>query len=187
MSHRVRAASSRRGPVTPTPDAALTRRRLNGPVRRIEDPVEAARVLAAGGLAALPTETVYGLGARADDPHAVAKVYAAKGRPADHPLIVHLAGGAAMDAWAEALPAYARALAEACWPGPLTLVVPRSARAGDFVTGGQASVALRVSAHPAMRAVQAKLVALTGDAAIGIAAPSANRFGRVSPTSAEHV
>ena len=136
---------------------------------------------------AVPTETVYGLAARADDAHAVARIYAAKGRPADHPLIVHVADASAIDAWASAIPEYARQLATAFWPGPMTLVVPRSDRAGDFITGGQDSVAIRVSSHPLMGNTLRALVSLTNDPAIGIAAPSANRFGRVSPTSARHV
>ena len=154
---------------------------------RTDDPDVAAAALAAGRLAALPTETVYGLGARADAPRAVARVYAAKGRPADHPLIVHVLDAGALAAWGVAVPAYADALAAAFWPGPLTLVVPRSARAGDFVTGGQDTVALRVPAHPTMRAVLRALADAVGDEAVGVAAPSANRFGRVSPTTAEHV
>lgn len=156
-------------------------------MRRTTDPRQAAEAIAAGRLAALPTETVYGLGARADDPHAIARVYAAKGRPADHPLIAHLASADAVDAWAAAVPGYARALIDSCWPGPLTLVLPRSARALDAITGGQDSVALRWSAHPLMQQVLEGVVRLTGDPAIAIAAPSANRFGRVSPTTAEHV
>ena len=136
---------------------------------------------------AVPTETVYGLAARADDAHAVARIYAAKGRPADHPLIVHVADASAIDAWASVIPDYARQLATAFWPGPMTLVVPRSDRAGDFITGGQESVAIRVSSHPLMGDTLRALVSLTNDPAIGIAAPSANRFGRVSPTSARHV
>jgi L-threonylcarbamoyladenylate synthase len=151
------------------------------------DPGDAARALAAGHLAAVPTETVYGLGARADLPHAIARVYAAKGRPADHPMIVHVSDADAAAAWAADVPEYARALADAFWPGPLTLVLRRTARAGDFVTGGQDTVAVRVSSHPAMAAVLEALAALTGDPAIGVAAPSANRFGRVSPTTAAHV
>lgn len=151
------------------------------------DPIEAAQALAGGHLAALPTETVYGLGARTDDPHAIAQIYAAKGRPAHHPLIAHLPSIEALDAWGRDIPEFARALAAAYWPGPLTLVVNRTERAGDFLTGAQDSVAVRVSAHPAMQAVQRELVRITGDAAIAIAAPSANRFGQVSPTSAEHV
>ncbi len=154
---------------------------------RTDDPDVAAAALADGRLAALPTETVYGLGARADLPRSVARVYAAKGRPADHPLIVHVREVAAFAEWGVDIPTYAYALAEAFWPGPLTLVVPRSARAGDFVTGGQDTVALRVPSHPAMRAVLRALGGLVGDEAVGVAAPSANRFGRVSPTSAEHV
>ena len=109
------------------------------------DPRAAAVRLRDGGLVAVPTETVYGLAARADDPRAVARVYAAKGRPADHPLIVHVADASALDAWAASIPEYARELAQAFWPGPMTLVVKRSDRAGDFITGGQDSVAVRVS------------------------------------------
>jgi L-threonylcarbamoyladenylate synthase len=138
-------------------------------------------------LVAVPTETVYGLAARADDPRAVARVYAAKGRPADHPLIVHVADASALDAWAASIPEYARELAQAFWPGPMTLVVKRSDRAGDFITGGQDSVAVRVSSHSLMDETLRALVQLTDDPSIGIAAPSANRFGRVSPTSAQHV
>jgi L-threonylcarbamoyladenylate synthase len=151
------------------------------------DPRAAAVRLRDGGLVAVPTETVYGLAARADDPRAVARVYAAKGRPADHPLIVHVADASALDAWAASIPEYARELAQAFWPGPMTLVVKRSDRAGDFITGGQDSVAVRVSSHPLMDETLRALVQLTDDPSIGIAAPSANRFGRVSPTSAQHV
>ena len=151
------------------------------------DPRVAALRLRDGGLVAVPTETVYGLAARADDPHAVARIYAAKGRPADHPLIVHVADASALDHWAASIPDYARALAEEFWPGPMTLVVKRSDRAGDFITGGQDSVAVRVSSHPLMDETLRALIQLTDDPAIGIAAPSANRFGRVSPTSAQHV
>ena len=151
------------------------------------DPRVAADALAAGRLVALPTETVYGLGARADLPHSIARVYAAKGRPADHPLIVHVRGRAALAAWARDVPSYAAALADAEWPGPLTLVLPRSTRAGDHVTGGQDTVALRVSSHLLMAEVMDALAGLVDDPHVGIAAPSANRFGRVSPTTAEHV
>ena len=151
------------------------------------DPREAALRLRDGGLVAVPTETVYGLAARADDPHAVARIYAAKGRPADHPLIVHVASATALDHWAASVPDYARALADAFWPGPMTLVVKRSDRAGDFITGGQDSVAVRISSHPLMDETLRALIQLTDDPSIGIAAPSANRFGRVSPTSAQHV
>jgi len=134
-----------------------------------------------GGLVGLPTETVYGLAADATDVAAVARIFAVKGRPADHPLIVHVGGPEHLDAWARDVPAYARRLAEALWPGPLTLVLPRTARAGDHVTGGQGTVGLRAPAHPVAR----ELLAALGD--IGLAAPSANRFGRVSPTTAGHV
>jgi L-threonylcarbamoyladenylate synthase len=144
------------------------------------DPARAVAALRAGRLAVLPTETVYGLGADAADPHAVARVYAVKGRPADHPVIVHLADAAALDAWAARVPAYARRLAVGCWPGPLTLVLPRHDRVGDHVTGGQPTVGLRVPDHPLTLRVLMELDA-------GVAAPSANRFGRVSPTTAAHV
>jgi L-threonylcarbamoyladenylate synthase len=145
-----------------------------------DDPASAAHSLRSGGLAALPTETVYGLGALADHRTAVARVYATKGRPADHPLIVHLASSAAVDDWARDVPGWARELGEACWPGPLTLVLPRSDRAPDFVTAGQPTVGLRVPDHPATLAVLQAV-------GTGVAAPSANRFGRVSPTTAQHV
>lgn len=141
----------------------------------------AVDALRAGGLVALPTETVYGLGADAENPAAVARVYAAKGRPADHPLIVHLAAAEQVDdGWAVEIPSWARLLAAACWPGPLTLVLRRGPRAGDHVTGGQDTVGLRVPSHPVAHAL---LAAYGG----GVAAPSANRFGRVSPTDATHV
>ena len=156
-------------------------------MRLTTDPRDAARALAAGHLAALPTETVYGLGARADDPHAIARIYAAKDRPADHPLIAHLAEPDALRAWGRAVPDYALALAAEFWPGPLTLVVARTALAGDFITGGQDTVAVRVSSHPLMAAVMDALVEVTGDRAVAIAAPSANRFGKVSPTTVDHV
>ncbi|MFN0283548.1 MAG: L-threonylcarbamoyladenylate synthase [Kineosporiaceae bacterium] len=144
------------------------------------DVARAVEVLRAGGLVGLPTETVYGLAADATDVAAVARVFAVKGRPADHPLIVHLATGGELDLWARDVPGYARRLAATLWPGPLTLVLPRSDRAGDHVTGGQPTVGLRCPAHPVAHAV---LAAFGG----GLAAPSANRFGRVSPTTAAHV
>jgi L-threonylcarbamoyladenylate synthase len=134
----------------------------------------------AGGLVAFPTETVYGLGAAARSPAAVARVFAAKGRPADHPLIVHLADADQVDGWARDVPPSARRLAEAAWPGPLTLVLHRRHDVAAAVTGGQPTIALRVPGHP----VALALLRAFGD---GIAAPSANRFGRVSPTSADHV
>ena len=151
------------------------------------DPRIAAVRLRNGGLVAVPTETVYGLAARADEPHAVARIYAAKGRPADHPLIVHVANALALDEWAVSIPDYAHRLAAEFWPGPMTLVVNRSDRAGNFITGGQDSVAVRVSSHALLDETLRALITLTDDPAIGIAAPSANRFGKVSPTSAQHV
>jgi L-threonylcarbamoyladenylate synthase len=145
---------------------------------------DAAAALRHGDLVAFPTETVYGLGADASNADAVARIFAAKGRPADHPVIVHLAAAGALDGWARDVPDAARALAAAFWPGPLTLVLPRAARVGDFVTGGQDTVGLRVPAHPL---AQALLQAFAGDGDAGLAAPSANRFGRISPTTAAHV
>ncbi len=147
----------------------------------------AARAWSAGGIVGLPTETVYGLAADAQDPAAVARVYRAKGRPADHPLIVHVQAAAALEGWAAAPNSAAQALAEAFWPGPLTVIVARSERAGDHLTGGQSTVALRCPNHPVALACIGALVALTGDPARGVAAPSANRFGRVSPTRAADV
>jgi L-threonylcarbamoyladenylate synthase len=144
------------------------------------DLARAAAALKAGGLVGIPTETVYGLAADAENPAAVARIFAVKGRPADHPLIVHVTGAEQLDGWAAHVPVYARRLAEALWPGPLTLVLPRTSRAGDHVTGGQPTVALRAPAHPVAR----ELLAVTG---LALAAPSANRFGRVRPTTAAHV
>lgn len=139
----------------------------------------AANLLRAGGVVAFPTETVYGLGADARNAAAVRRVYAIKGRPADHPLIVHLAAADWLDDWARAVPDAARALTRAYWPGPLTLVLPRRPGVLDVVTGGQDSVALRMPAHPIALALI--------EAAGALVAPSANRFGHVSPTTAEHV
>jgi L-threonylcarbamoyladenylate synthase len=140
----------------------------------------AVALLRAGELVAFPTETVYGLGADARNPAAVAKIYALKRRPAGHPLIVHLADATALPAWAAAVPEAARRLAARFWPGPLTLILPRAPGVADALTGGQDSIGLRVPAHP----VAQRLLAAFGG---GIAAPSANRYGRVSPTSAAHV
>jgi len=147
----------------------------------------AAALLAQGGLVAFPTETVYGLGADADNRAAVAAIFTAKGRPADHPLIVHLQDATALEVWSAAAPASAAQLAQAFWPGPLTLVLPRSPRAHDDLTGGQDTVGLRCPAHPWARALLAAFATLRGDAAAALAAPSANRFGRISPTQAAHV
>jgi L-threonylcarbamoyladenylate synthase len=145
---------------------------------------EAASVLLAGGLVAFPTETVYGLGADACNAAAVARIYSVKGRPADHPLIVHVASMDGLGDWARDVPTYAIALARDYWPGPMTLIVPRSDLAGDFVTGGQDTVGVRVPAHPVALGLLEAFVAAGGK---GVAAPSANRFGNVSPTTANAV
>ena len=147
---------------------------MNPEVRR------AAAILRAGGLVAFPTETVYGLGADASNAAAVARLYATKGRPERHPVIVHLADAERAFEWAREVPEAARKLAARFWPGPLTLILKRSAKAKDFVTGGQDSVGLRVPSHP----VAQQLLREFGG---GVAAPSANLFGDVSPTSAAHV
>ena len=144
-------------------------------------PVEqAARILRSGGLVAFPTETVYGLGADAANDEAVRRVFAAKGRPADHPLIVHFAAPEDAARWAARWSDDAEKLAAAFWPGPLTLIVPKAAHVSDVVTGGHSTVGVRVPDHPV---AQSLLRAFEG----GLAAPSANRFGQVSPTTAAHV
>lgn len=140
----------------------------------------AAAILRNGGLVAFPTETVYGLGADASNAEAVKRVFAAKGRPHDHPLIVHIAGVAQLAAWARDIPQTALTLAQKFWPGPLTLILKRAPHVSDLVTGGQDTVALRVPAHPL---AQALLREFGG----GVVGPSANRFGHVSATTAEHV
>lgn len=144
----------------------------------------AAERLRHGELVAFPTETVYGLGADASNHEAVARIFAAKGRPADHPVIVHLASADALAHWARTVPDDAQKLAVAFWPGPLTLILPRTAAVGDIVTGGQDAVGLRVPSHPTARALLDAFARIGGT---GIAAPSANRFGRISPTTARHV
>jgi L-threonylcarbamoyladenylate synthase len=145
---------------------------------------DAAAVLMSGGLVAFPTETVYGLGADACNEMAVARIYSVKGRPADHPLIVHVASIDALGEWAADVPAYAIALARDYWPGPMTLVVTRSKLAADFITGGQDTVGVRVPNHPVALGLLEAFVKAGGK---GIAAPSANRFGNVSPTTAQAV
>jgi L-threonylcarbamoyladenylate synthase len=145
---------------------------------------DAASVLLAGGLVAFPTETVYGLGADACNAAAVARIYSVKGRPADHPLIVHVASMDGLGDWARDVPTYAIALARDYWPGPMTLVVRRSDLAGDFVTGGQDTVGVRVPNHPVALGLLEAFAAAGGK---GVAAPSANRFGNVSPTTAQAV
>lgn len=145
-----------------------------------EEIARAAAVLRDGGIVAFPTETVYGLGADASSPAAVRRLFRVKGRPPDHPVILHVRSINHVPEWVAGMPGYAVSLAGECWPGPLTLVLPRSARVPDEVTGGLDTVAIRV---PADRTAQALLHAFGG----AIAAPSANRFGRVSPTTAESV
>ena len=144
----------------------------------------AAAALAAGELVAFATETVYGLGARADDDAAVAKIFVAKGRPADHPLIVHVADRAACAAFAAPLPAAARRLIDAFWPGPLTVIVARAPGVATAAAGGHATIALRCPSHLGALAL---LTSARRLGVPGVAAPSANRFGRVSPTRAAHV
>jgi L-threonylcarbamoyladenylate synthase len=151
--------------------------KLNAGRDEIERAVE---ILRHGGLVAFPTETVYGLGADASNAEAVARLFAVKRRPAEHPVIVHFADAPAAFAWARAVPRAAHELAARFWPGPLTLILKRAAHVGDYITGGQDNVGLRVPAHPVAR----ELLARFGG---GLAAPSANRFGRVSPTTAAHV
>ena len=146
----------------------------------MNDIQRAVQLLRQGELVALPTETVYGLGADALNPDAVAKIFAAKGLPSDHPLIVHLADASQIMTWAREVPKDAIALARAFWPGPLTLILKRDESVPDLVTGGQDTVGLRVPNHP----VALELLRAFGS---GVAAPSANRFGRISPTTAAHV
>ena len=144
----------------------------------------AAENLLAGNLVAFPTETVYGLGADACNADAVARIYSVKGRPSDHPLIVHVSSMHRMDDWAEEIPVYAISLARDYWPGAMTLVLNRSALAEDFITGGQETVGIRVPDHVVALALLEAFERIGGK---GIAAPSANRFGQVSPTTAEAV
>ncbi|MGH8150480.1 MAG: L-threonylcarbamoyladenylate synthase [Steroidobacteraceae bacterium] len=150
-------------------------------VRASQVEIDAAvQVLRDGGLVAFPTETVYGLGANAQNPAAVRRIFAAKGRPADHPVIVHLDSPRYLHRWVREVPQAATKLAERFWPGPLTIVMPRAASVHDIVTGGQDTIAVRVPSHPM---AQQLLTAFGG----GIAAPSANRYGRLSPTRPDHV
>ncbi len=144
----------------------------------------AVRFLREGKLVAIPTETVYGLAADAENPGAVAMIYTAKHRPVNHPLIVHVADAQALESWASEVPPAARALADAFWPGPLTMILKRSSRAKDFVTGGQDTVALRCPSHPDTHELLKLFGAGKGN---GLAAPSANSFGKISPTTAIHV
>jgi L-threonylcarbamoyladenylate synthase len=144
----------------------------------------AANALKSGHLVAFPTETVYGLGADALNEKSVRSVYSIKGRPANHPLIVHISSINQLDNWATEIPSYAKKLARDFWPGPMTLILKRSVQAKDFVTGGQNCVGVRVPAHPVALALLAEFEKLGG---MGIAAPSANKFGAVSPTTAKAV
>ena len=143
----------------------------------------AAGLLAAGSLVAFPTETVYGLGADAENPAAVAAIYAAKGRPPNHPVIVHLAPEANLSYWVKEIPPEAQQLIDAFWPGPLTLILKRASHSPDAVSGGQDSIGVRCPSHPVAQALLRAFKQGQG----GIAAPSANKFGRVSPTTAQHV
>lgn len=152
----------------------------DGPSPPPEPIARGAALLRGGGVVAFPTETVYGLGADAANDEALRRIFTIKGRPADHPLIVHLADAAQMQDWARDIPAAAHALAERFWPGPLTLILRRQPWVSALVTGGQETIGLRIPSHPVALAL---LNAFGG----GVAAPSANRFGRVSPTRAEHV
>jgi L-threonylcarbamoyladenylate synthase len=152
---------------------------------RSPDAIAAAvQTLRDGELIGLPTETVYGLAADARNDQAVARIFAAKGRPANHPLIVHVADASGVDPFADGVPDFARRLIQAFWPGPLTLILPRRAGVGAAAAGGQDSIGLRCPSHPVAQAV---LRACAAEGVHGLAAPSANPFGRVSPTTAEHV
>ncbi|MYM33811.1 threonylcarbamoyl-AMP synthase [Duganella sp. FT94W] len=159
---------------------------MKQPAATVADPAliaAAAAILEEGGLVAFPTETVYGLGADAENPAAVARIYDAKGRPHDHPVIVHVAPGADLDYWTTEVPEAARKLAQAFWPGPLTLILKRHPNIPDAVSAGQDSVGVRCPSHPVAIAL---LQAFKGGKG-GVAAPSANKFGNVSPTTAQHV
>jgi L-threonylcarbamoyladenylate synthase len=147
---------------------------------------QAARVLAGGGLVAFPTETVYGLGADAGSDQAVARIFAAKGRPSDHPLIVHVPDASAVVLFAADVPEFASRLMDAFWPGPLTLILPRRVGVAAAAAAGQGTIGLRCPAHPVAHALLLAC-AQTQPAVHGLAGPSANQFGRVSPTSAQHV
>ena len=155
---------------------------LSGP-DRID---RAGELLADGSLVIIPTETVYGLAADAENPDAVARIFTTKNRPTDHPLIVHISSADSLDYWGVNIPNYARDLAATYWPGPMTLVVQRSDKAKDFITGNQNTVALRVPGHETTRHIIDALAKAKSKQYAGVAAPSANRFGKVSPTSLDH-
>lgn len=147
---------------------------------------DAAQRLAKGQLVAFPTETVYGLGADASNPEALAAIFAAKGRPTNHPVIVHVAPNADLSAWASPISPEAQLLMDAFWPGPLTLILPRAEQALAAISGGQDTIGLRCPSHPVAQALLKAFTQIKGPGA-GVAAPSANRFGQVSPTQAQHV
>jgi len=173
-------------------DAGTADAALGGPANVVvadeESIARAADLLRDGGVVAFPTETVYGLGADAMNQAAVARVFRIKGRPLDHPVIVHIARAAALDDWARDIPESARSLAEAFWPGPLTLILKRAPQVPDAVTGGQDTVGLRVPEHPVAQALLEAFGREDGEQpSRGLAAPSANKFGHVSPTTAMHV
>ena len=149
-----------------------------------KDVAKAAQAISQGHLCAIPTETVYGLGADATNPEAIARVFEAKGRPVDHPLIVHVADASTANKWVTELPEWATTLTKAVWPGPLTIVAKRTPLATDQITGGQDTVAVRVPKHPLTLDLLVRLNAL---GICGVVAPSANTFGHVSPTNAQHV
>lgn len=151
------------------------------------DIARAVQVLLHGGLVGFPTETVYGLGADAESPEAVDRIYKAKGRPSNHPVIVHVTPEADLSYWVEYLPPEAQALIDAFWPGPLTLILKRASHISDVVSGGQDSIGLRCPSHPVAQALIRGFAAGKISGQGGIAAPSANRFGQVSPTQAAHV
>lgn len=149
---------------------------------------EAAHRLAQGQLVAFPTETVYGLGADASNPEALAAIYQTKGRPANHPIIVHVADQAELKHWVAEIPLAAQQLMDAFWPGPLTLILPRAAQASAAVSGGQDTIGVRCPSHPVAQALLSRFAQIKGEGQpAGVAAPSANRFGQVSPTQAQHV
>lgn len=152
-------------------------------IATLSDIDNAARLLEQGQLVAFPTETVYGLGADAENPAAIARIYAAKGRPSNHPVIVHLAPEADLAYWVSTIPAHASALIDRFWPGPLTLILPRAAHIPAAVAGGQSSIGVRCPSHPVAQSLLRAFKQGRG----GIAAPSANKFGHVSPTTAQHV
>jgi L-threonylcarbamoyladenylate synthase len=157
------------------------------PQNNIDSIASADHCIRAGGLIGLPTETVYGLAANADDDAAVAQIFKAKGRPADHPLIVHVADASAVAHYATEVPGFAKKLMQKFWPGPLTLILPRRPGVADAAAGGHGTIGLRCPSHPVAQALLRQLALDDGAPVCGLAAPSANQFGRVSPTTAAHV